>query len=134
MRKAKAAGWLGPFGAVLAVLVPKGVCPICLATSGSVLSSLGLTFLANAALMRWLLASVLSIALVAFFVSARRKERWAMFSLAVAGGLGVYGGWMVASKIAVYTGSALLMIASLLNVWRPRGASLPLSNQQGTTE
>jgi hypothetical protein len=118
---------------VLAVLVPKGVCPICLATSGSVLSSLGLTFLANAAIMRWLLAVLLGISLLALFVSARRKERWSMFAVAVAGALAVYAGWMTASKIAVYGGSALLVIASLLNVWKPPEASLPRSNQQGTT-
>src|SRR6266536_5288554 len=81
-KKTKAASWLGPVGGVLAVLVPKGICPICLATSGSVLSSLGLTFLANDAVMRWLLAGILGIALLAFFVSARRKERWRMFAIA----------------------------------------------------
>ena len=131
MKKAKAAGWLGPFGGVLAVLVPKGICPICLATSGSVLSSLGLSFLANDSIMRWLLLGVLAIALAAFFVSARRKERWGMFGIAVTGALLVYSGWMFKSTIAVYGGSALLVAASLLNLWKPREAPLPLSNQEG---
>lgn len=130
-KKTKAAGWLGPVGGVLAVLVPKGICPICLATSGSVLSSLGLTFLANDAVMRWLLAGILSVALLAFFVAARRKERWAMFAIAVVGALAVYGGWMFASTIAIYSGSALLVIASCLNLWKPREASLPLPNEEG---
>lgn len=128
MRKTKAAGWLGPVGGVLAVLVPKGICPICLAMSGSVLSSLGLSFLANDAIMRWLLAGILAIALLAFFVSARRKERWAMFGIAVAGALLVYGGWMFTSTIGVYGGSSLLVVASLLNLWKPREA-LPVSNE-----
>lgn len=131
MKTAKAGGWLGPVGGVLAVLVPKGLCPICIATSGSVLSSLGLTFLANDAVMRWLLAGILAIALLAFFVSARRKERWAMFATAVAGALLVYAGWMFTSTIAVYGGSALLVAASILNLWKPREPSLPLSNEQG---
>jgi hypothetical protein len=128
MKKAKAAGWLGPLGGVLAVLVPKGICPICLATSGSVLSSLGLSFLANDAIMRWLLAGILAIALTAFFVSARRKERWIVFVVAVLGALLVYSGWMFAATVAVYTGSALLVLASLLNVIR-----FPVSSHEGIT-
>lgn len=131
MTRAKAAGWLGPAGGVLAVLVPKGMCPICLAASGSVLSSLGLTFLAHDAVMRWLLAGLLGIALLVFFISARRKERWGMFAVAAVGAVAVYGGWMFTSKIAVYGGSALLVIASFLNVWKPRDALLPLSRNQG---
>lgn len=129
MKKATSASWLGPVGGVLAVIVPKGICPICLATSGSVLSSLGLTFLANDAVMRWLLAGLLAIALLAFFATARRKQRWGMFAIAVAGALAVYGGWMFRSSVAVYSGSSLLVIASLLNLWKPREAPLPLHNE-----
>jgi hypothetical protein len=131
--KTKAAGWLGPVGGVLAVLVPKGICPICVATSGSVLSSLGLTFLANDAVMRWLLAGILGVASLAFFVAARRKERCVMFAIAVAGASAVYGGWLLSSSIVVYSGSALLVIASVLNLWKPRDASLPLSSEEGMT-
>ena len=130
-KKSKAVSWLGPVGGALAVLVPKGICPLCLATSGSVLSSLGLTFLANDNVMRWLLAGILCIALLAFFISARRKERWIMFAVAITGALAVYGGWMLDSTIAVYSGSALLVIASVLNLWKPREASLPFSNKEG---
>lgn len=132
-KKTKAAGWLGPVGGVLAVLAPKGLCPICLASSGSVLSSLGLTFLADDAVMRWLLAGILAVALLAFFFSARRKERWAMFAIAAAGAVAVYGGWLFTSSLAIYSGSALLVVASILNLWKPRETSLPLSNEEGIT-
>jgi len=132
-RKTRAAGWLGPVGGVLAVLAPKGLCPICLAASGSVLSSLGLNFLADDAVIRWLLAGMLGVALLAFFVSARRKQRWAVFAIAAVGALGVYGGWFFTSTIAIYSGSALLVIASILNLWKPREVSLPLSNEEGIT-
>lgn len=132
-KKAKAAGWLGPVGAVLAVLAPKGLCPICIASSGSVLSSLGLTFLADDAVMRWLLAGILGIALLAFFAAARRKQRWAMFAIAAAGSVAVYGGWFFTSTVAIYSGSALLVVASILNLWRPRETSLPLTHEQGIT-
>lgn len=130
-RKARAAGWLGPLGGVLAALAPKGLCPLCLATSGSVISSLGLSFLADDAVMRWLLAGMLGIALLAFFGSARRKERWSVFAFAVAGAFAVYGGWIFTSTIAIYVGSALLVFASVLNLWKPREASLPFSNEEG---
>ncbi len=130
-KKTKAAGWLGPVAGGLAVLAPKGLCPICIATSGSVLSSLGLSFLVDDAVMRWLLAGILGVALLAFFVSARRKERWAMFAVAVAGALAVYGGWMFTSSLAIYSGSALLGTASILNLWKPREASLPSSHPEG---
>lgn len=126
-KKTRAAGWFGPLGGVLAVLAPKGLCPICLASSGSVLSSLGLTFLAADTVMRWLLAGILGVALLAFFVSARRKERWAMFAIAVVGALAVYGGWFFTSTVAIYGGSVLLAIASIINLWKPRETSLPLS-------
>lgn len=125
------ASWLGPAGGMLAVLAPKGVCPICLAMTSSVLSSLGLTFLANDALMRWLLAGLLGIALLAFSAAARHHERWGLFALAFAGAIAVYGGWMFTSTIALYGGSVLLAIASALNLWKPRSASLSLSKERG---
>lgn len=131
MTKASAAGWLGPAGGVLAVLVPKGICPICLATSGSVLSSLGLTFLADDSIMRWLLAAMLAVALLAFFASARRKERWGMFGTSVVGALLVYGGWIFAVKLAVYAGSALLVVASLLNLRKSRNTEISPSKAEG---
>ncbi len=37
----KAGGLLGPVGGVLAVLIPKGICPLWLTTSGSILPALG---------------------------------------------------------------------------------------------
>jgi hypothetical protein len=73
----KAGGLLGPVGGVFAVLVPKGICPLCLSTSGSVLPAIGLSFLADSSVMRWVLAALLLVSLYAFFTSARNKERLA---------------------------------------------------------
>jgi hypothetical protein len=132
--KAKTAGWLGPLGGVLAVLVPKGICPVCIATSGSVLSTLGLSFLADDAIMRWLLAGILLVALLAFFVRARNKERWGLFWTAVAGSVLVYAGWLLSSSIILYSGTALLSAAAILNLRRPREeAPLPVSTARGTS-
>ena len=129
---ARLAGWFGPIGGVLAVVVPKGLCPLCLAASGSVLSSLGLSFLADDAIMRWLLAAVLLVALTAFFIRARNAERFGLFWTAVAGSLLVYTGWLISSPIALYGGTALVSAASLLNLRKPRDPSrAPLSTAEG---
>lgn len=38
------AQWFSSAGGVLAVLAPKGLCPVCIAASGGLLTSLGLGF------------------------------------------------------------------------------------------
>lgn len=118
--KAKAASWFGALGGVLAVLVPKALCPLCVAASGSVLSALGLSFLADDKIMRWLLAGLLSIALLVFFLRARSKGRWGLFWVSVAGAALVYGGWFVGSEIALYSGTGTLTVAAVLNLRAPR--------------
>lgn len=114
--KRTAAAWLGPLGGVLAVLIPKGVCPLCIAASGSVLSTLGLSFLASDGVMRWLLLGLLLVALIVFFIRARAAERWGLFWLAVAGSVLVYAGWLAALSIVLYGGTALLSAAAVLNL------------------
>lgn len=119
--KARAAGsWIGTLGTVLAILVPKGVCPMCLAASGSVLSMLGLTFVADGAVMQWLLAGLLGVGLLALMLSARSKGRWLPFWLAVAGSIGVYAGWFFKMQLVLYLGMALLVVASLVNLKKRR--------------
>ena len=130
--KQAAATWLGPVGGVLAVLVPKGLCPLCLAASSSVLSTLGLSFLANDAVMRWLLAGLLLVALIFFFVRARNAERWGLFGLAVAGSALVYAGWLFTVAIILYGGTALLSAAAVLNLRKPRDNSSLPSTAEGT--
>ena len=121
--KARGAGsWLGAVGSVLAILVPKGLCPMCVAASGSVLSTLGLTFLADGAIMQWLLAVLLGAGLLALMLSARSKGRWLPFWLAVAGSVGVYAGWFFKAPSALYPGVALLVAASLVNLKKRRVA------------
>ena len=135
MKKAasKAGGLLGPVGGVLAVLVPKGICPLCLSTSGSVLPAIGLSFLADSSIMRWVLAGLLLVSLSAFFVASRNKERWTSFFVAAAGALLVYVGWLFSSTISLYGGTAVMLTASVLNLRKPREESaLPLSPVEGT--
>ena len=130
----KAGGLLGPVGGVLAVLIPKGICPLCLTTSGSILPALGLSFLANSSIMRWVLAALLLLSLYTFFISARNKERWHVFAIALTGAVLVYVGWLSTSSVTLYSGTAVMLTASILNLKKPRDESpLPFTPAKGTT-
>jgi hypothetical protein len=129
-----AGGVLGTVGGVLAVLIPKGICPLCLSASGSILPAIGLSFLADGVVMGTVLAVLLLISLFAFFVAARNKERWSIFIVAAAGAVLVYGGWLLSSSVTLYGGTAVMLTASILNLKKPRDESLlPLSTAEGTT-
>lgn len=62
--------------------------------------------------MRWLLPVLLGLSLLAFFVSARSKERWLPFAVAGAGCVLVYLGWFFTAPVSLYSGTGLLVIAS----------------------
>ncbi len=130
----KAGGLLGPVGGVLAVLIPKGICPLCLTTSGSILPALGLSFLANSSIMRWVLAALLLLSLYTFFISARNKERWHVFAIALTGAVLVYVGWLLTSSVTLYSGTAVMLTASILNLRKVRDESqLPFTPAEGST-
>lgn len=130
----KAGGLLGPVGGVLAVLIPKGICPLCLTTSGSILPALGLSFLANSSIMRWVLAALLLLSLSTFFISARNKDRWHVFAIALTGAVLVYGGWLLTSSVTLYSGTAVMLTASILNLRKVRDESpLPFTPAKGTS-
>lgn len=117
----RAAGhWLGSAGGVLALLAPKGFCPICVAASGGVLSSIGLGFLAVDSVVRWLLPATLALGLAGFFFAVRRHRRWWLFAIAAAGAVVLYGGWLFALAPVLYGGMVLLLAASALNFWSQR--------------
>jgi hypothetical protein len=120
----KAGGMLGPVGGMLAALVPKGICPLCLSTSGSILPAIGLSFLADSSIMRWVLAGLLLLSLFAFFISARNKERWSIFYIAAIGAVLVYVGWLLSSSVTLFGGTGVMLAASILNLKKPRDESL----------
>ncbi len=130
----KAGGLLGPVGGVLAVLIPKGICPLCLTASGSILPALGLSFLVNSSIMRWVLAALLLLSLSTFFISARNKDRWHVFAIALTGAVLVYVGWLLTSSATLYSGTAVMLTASILNLRKVRDESqLPFTPAQGTS-
>lgn len=120
LRPRKAFHWLSSTGGVLALLAPKGLCPICVAASGGVLSSVGLGFLAVNSVIRWLLPLALGLGLLGLFFASRAHHRWWVFGLGVVGSALLYGGWLVSLPLILYSGMVLILAASVLNVWSQR--------------
>ena len=112
------AHWLGSVGSVLALLAPKGLCPICVAASGGVLSSLGLGFLAADSVIRWVLPIALLVGLVGLGLAARSHRRWWILGLGIVGALVLYGGWFFSFEPVMYGGMGLLVLASIFNLLR----------------
>ncbi|WP_437723537.1 MerC domain-containing protein [Sorangium sp. So ce861] len=113
-------------GGVLAVLMPKGLCPICVAASGGLLASLGLGFLLVERNVRWILGVTLTIGLVGLVLSARRHRRW--WTLAV-GGVAVattMTGRLLLNEPVLYGGMVLLVAAMAADLWARRHPWAPL--------
>jgi len=121
---ARTTHWLGPVGSFLALIAPKGLCPICVAASGGVLSSLGLTFLADGKIMRWILAAALALGLLGLGLGARTHRRWWVFGLGLIGAVTLYTGWFIDMRPVLYAGMAVLMAASIANLRRRRAEPL----------
>jgi hypothetical protein len=126
MPKRNPLSWLSSTGSVLAVLAPKGLCPICVAASGGVLSSIGLGFLAVNDVIRWVLPMALALGLVGLFFASRGHRRWSVLGLGVLGSVVLYGGWLATSFLVLYVGMALLLGASVFNFWSRRNPKVAL--------
>ena len=118
--------WLGPVGSVLAILAPKGLCPLCVATSGGLLSAVGLGFLAVDKTIRWVLPIFLLLGVLGLVVAARSHRRYFVVALGVAGSLVLYAGWFLKIVPVLYGGMGLLMMASAATFWAKRHPRVPL--------
>ena len=124
------AGWLRSLSVLptaLLPILPKAACPVCLAAYGSFLSALGLGFLVNERVLAPLIATFLALNVVTIAWSSRGHGRRGPLLATVVGAAGVAAGrlmWTV--PVAVYGGIAVLVCASLWNLWlrRPRPAPL----------
>jgi len=112
--------WLSSVGTVLAVVIPKGLCPICIAASGGVLASLGLGFLLVERNVRWILAVTLTIGLAGFVLSARRHRRWWTVALGTVAALVTMTGRLLLSDVILYGGMVLLVGALAGDLWARR--------------
>ena len=112
--------WLSSVGTVLAVVMPKGLCPICIAASGGMLASLGFGFLLVERNVRWILAVTLTIGLVGFVLSARRHRRWWTVAVGAFAALVTMTGRFLLSEVVLYGGMVLLVAALASDLWARR--------------
>jgi hypothetical protein len=118
--------WFSSVGAVLAVLIPKGLCPICVAASGGMLASLGLGFLVVENNVRWILGITLTVGLVGFFLSARRHRRWWTLAVGIVAAMTTMIGRLLLSNPVLYGGMVLLAGAMAADFWARRHPWAPL--------
>jgi hypothetical protein len=118
--------WLASVGGLLAVVAPKGLCPICVAASGGMLTSLGLGFLAVEQSVRWILIGTLTIGLVGLVLSARGHRRYWPLGLGALGASLVIVGRFLGRNELLYGGMVLLLGATLGDLWARRHPWTPL--------
>lgn len=114
--------WFSSASGVLAVAMPKGLCPICVAASGGMLTSMGLGFLAVETNVRWILAITLSIGVFGFVLSARRHRRWWTLALGVLGAATLLVGRFMLVDAVLYSGMVLLLGATVADLWARKRA------------
>lgn len=108
-------------------LLPSATCPACIAAYAGVASSLGLGFLFNDRILAPLIGVLLAVGLVTVGWSARSHRRAGPLLVTILGSAAVVAGRLVWSVPAMlYGGAALLVGASLWNLWlkRPRPEAL----------
>lgn len=118
--------WFSSVGGLLAVLLPKGLCPICVAASGGMLASLGLGFLLVEENVRWILGVTLTIGLIGFALSARRHRRWWTLVVGVVAASTTMAGRLLLIEPVLYGGMALLVGAMAADLWARRRPQMPL--------
>lgn len=113
-------------GALLALL-PSATCPACIAAYAGVLSAVGVGFLFDEQVLAPLIVGFLVVGLATVAWSTRSHRRPGPLLVTTVGSAAVVAGRLVWSLPAVtYVGAALLVGASIWNLWhkRPRPAAL----------
>ena len=118
--------WLSSLAGLVAVLIPKGLCPVCIAASGGMLTSAGLGVLFVEQNVRWLLAVTLSVGLLGFVISARRHRRWWTLAFGVIATCTSMAGRLLLSEPVLYVGLCLLVGSVIADAWARRNPWAPL--------
>lgn len=112
---------------ILAAVLPKAACPICVTAYAAVVSALGLGFLLTDRVLNPIILGSLAVSVGSAAWSGRQRRRSGPVLLSLAGAAGVVLGRMVWSLPAVvYGGVALLLGASVWTLWLSRPASASL--------
>jgi hypothetical protein len=112
--------WLASVGGAAAIMLPKGLCPICAAATGGLLTSLGLGFVLVESNVRWILSVSLSSGLLGLGLSARHHRRWWPVLLGAVGAVTVMVGRFLLVDAGLYGGMVPLMAAMGADLWARR--------------
>lgn len=116
--------WLSSLAGVGAVILPKGLCPICVAAWGGMLGSLGIVLVEEN--VRWILGLTLSVGLAGFALSVRRHRRWWTAALAVVAAVTTFVGRSLFHEPTLYGGIVLLVAATAADSWARKHPWAPL--------
>lgn len=126
---------IGLLPAALLALLPHLTCPACWPAYAALLSSVGLGFLALDRLLVPLILGALVVGVVSVAWSTRSHGNWGPLALTLLGSAGVALGRILWSAPALtYGGAALLIGASLWNLWLKRPRPAPLVSLRIQTE
>ena len=118
---------LAPVPGALLPLLPSVSCPACLAAYAGVVSALGLGFLFTERVLAPLIAGFLVVGIATIGWSSRTHGRRGPLLATLVGSAAVAAGrliWRIPP--AMYGGMALLVVASLWNMWLKRPQPSPL--------
>lgn len=121
--------WLGSLALVpgaLLPLLPSATCPFCVAAYAGLASALGLGFLFDERVLAPLIAGFLAIGVASALASTRSHRRPGPLVATLGGSLLVVAGrlvWRVSPLVVA--GVAVLVAASLWNLWLKRPARKP---------
>lgn len=114
----RGSGVLGVVPGIGASLVPVGLCPACWPAYAGLLSSLGLGFLLDTAYLLPIVGVFLALAAGTLAYRAKARRGYGPFCLGVFALVGVLiGKFALSSNLVLYLSVALLVGASIWNVW-----------------
>jgi hypothetical protein len=115
--------WAGLPGVIAAVL-PKATCPLCVAAYAGAVSALGLGFLLTDRVLNPMIVVSLVVSVGGVGWNAWQSHQPVPLIMAGAGAVSVILGRMVwNTSVLVYAGVALMVAASLWTLWRRRARS-----------
>jgi mercuric ion transport protein len=113
-------------GAALALL-PSASCPACWGAYGALLASVGLGFFINERVLAPLIVGALAVGILGIAWTTKTHRRYGPLVLTVVGSAAIAAGRLVWDvPPLVYGGGALVLGASIWNLWLKRPAPAPL--------
>lgn len=91
-------------------------CPACVPAIGALFSAIGLGFLVNLTILKWLTLALLGIGLLGLYTNMRKHGRKMFLLVGLLASIAVFSSRYVAeSNIVLYTGAAVLLVNAFLD-------------------